>query len=401
MTNKHKQDRKIRRIIWKKIKKEAERSSNLSLKPKNYKKLKIYELRKRKRLSVFNKKNGYSKHHNLLNHDRKVIELEKHIDFENHMENMVKLTNDINNYISKYIRFNFSIDHKKIESISIGGLLYLVGQISKATAARYHDGDHHVKFNPSFGLQDDMRIRYLFDRIGYWRYFGITNPYPIDESIKENYFLSIQTSTKSNIDLLNEIKKFINENVDFIKKDYEIEYQFDDAIKEAMGNSIEHAYPKGFSEVGKLRGKWWICGHYNKINQSIELVFYDYGVGIRNSMKYNLGVEAERVFWDRIKDAPIFKSDADLIEMAINEDLSKYKNYVDHDRGKGFKRFKNFAKSSGFDCELTIVSNTGKYKMSYNAQTKSESIQKSKLSANIDGMLIKWKIDLKKGSGDE
>lgn len=167
-----------------------------------------------------------------------------------------------------------------------------------------------------------------------------------------------------------------------------------------MGNSIEHAYPDNFSELGKQKGKWWICGHYNKRNKSLELVFYDYGIGIRNSMKYNLGEEADIVLFDRIKNASI-RTDADLIEIAINGDLPKYKNYSEHDRGKGFKRFKNFAKASGFDCELTIVSNNGKYKFRYNSKTKEEIVDKSKLSGNIDGMLIKWKINLNTGSSYE
>ena len=111
-----------------------------------------------------------------------------------------------------------------------------------------------------------------------------------------------------------------------------------------MGNALEHAYPDNFSELGKIKGKWWICGHYDKIHEIIDLVFYDYGVGIRRSMKYNLGEDADIAFVDRIKDARPFKSDADLIEMAIDNGLSKYKNYLDHDRGKGFKRFKDLQK---------------------------------------------------------
>lgn len=395
----HKQIRNSRRKKWLLFK--GLESDGIDFnKPKNYDGLKKYAFRKRKKFKELNNKLGREKHEHLEEHNRNIIHLDKNIDFEDNINSIVNLTNKVNKHIHKYIRFLFSIDHKKIESISVAGLLYLVGQISKLTGARFHDGNHHVVFNHEYGLKNDMRIRYLFDQIGYWRYFGIfTPPYKIDDSIKENYFLSIQTSTESNIDLLNKIKKFINENVEFLQDKYELEYQFDDAIKEAMGNSIEHAYPVNFNEVGKQTGKWWICGHYDKKNNSIELVFYDYGVGIRNSIRYNLGEKSDRVITDRIIDA--YRTDADLIEMAIDGDLSKYKNYSDHDRGKGFKRFKDFSKASGFDCELTIVSNAGKYKMSYNAQTKIESVKKSKLDGDIDGMLIKWKIDLKKGSGDE
>jgi len=401
MISTHKQIRRKYRKKWLLIKKE-EKKNKVYTKPIIYTKLKKYEARKKKRVREFNKIVGHNNRESVNEHNRKIIPIEKNVDIEDNIESIVKLTSDINGFISKYITLNFSINHKYIENISVAGLLYLVGQISKATHAKYHDGDHHMKFNEEYGLRDDMKIRHLFDQIGYWRYFGIKHtPYEIDKSVEESYFLSIRTSTEDKFDFLNDIKDFINKNVDILKEDYQIEYQFDDAIKEAMGNSLEHAYPDEFDEIGKIKGKWWICGHYDKVNQAIELVFYDYGVGIRESMKYNLGADADIAFIDRIKDASLFKSDADLIEMAINEGLSKYKKYLDHDRGKGFKRFKDFAKVSGFNCELNIVSNSGKYKMSYNAKTQIESIQKLKLSGSIDGMLIMWKIDLKKGSGDE
>jgi len=398
MLSKHKQIRQKRRKVWLRLLKAKNINKNFN-RPKNYYDLKKYITRKRKILTRLNKHLGRSNHEKLEEPNRDIIHLDSHIDFEENIDTIVNLTKKVNKHIAKYVRFNFSVDHKKIESISVAGLLYLVSQISKITEAKFHDGAHHVIFNPEYGLKNDMRIRHLFDQIGYWRYFGIFKPpYAIDKSIEENYFLSIRTSTESEFNLLNDIKKFINNNVDILKSDYKIEYQFDDAIKEAMGNSLEHAYPNDFHEAGKIKDTWWICGHYDKINQAIELVFYDYGIGIRKSMNYNLGEDANIALFDRIKDASIFKSDADLIEMAINEGLSKYKNYLDHDRGKGFKRFKNFAKVSGFDCELTIVSNSGKYKMSYNASKDTEQVEKSKLSGDIDGMLITWKINLKMGA---
>lgn len=392
MTSKHKQSRIKARFLWRKIKKSKNKVK--FIKPGNYQKLKIYEKKKAVKFRKTKKQKGQKDNkQKTVEHNRVPIVLNKNIDFEKNIEAIVDITNKINNFMSKSLTLDFYLDHKKIENISIAGLLYLVGQISKLTFAKFKDGKHHLKYNKKFGLHDNTKIKHLFNEIGYWKYFGIKKPYKIDNDIKENYFLSIQTSNQSDFTLLNEIKSFINKNVVFLQDNYGLEYQFDDAIKEAMGNSIEHAYPDNFSELGKQKGKWWICGHYDKKNNSIELVFYDYGIGIRNSMKYNLGEDADIVFLDRMKDASI-RSDADLIEMAINGDLPKYKNYSDHDRGKGFKRFKNFAKASGFDCELTIVSNNGKYKLRYNSETKKEAVDKSKLSGSIDGMLIKWKINL-------
>lgn len=374
MITKHKLFRRIKRNEWKRIKGKIPTG-------KGYKKLRKYESRK-------NKKNP--------NKNNLEIKLPENIDFEENIENMVLITSDIEKN-SKTWSPRFSLNHKNIKSISIAGLLYLVGQISKVAKAK----NLKLKYNEELGLRkNDERIRYLFSKIGYWESFGITKPYTITQEMKDNYFLSIQTDTKSDILLLNKIKQFIKINIDFMNE-YAIEYKFDDAVKEAMANSIEHAYPDDFKEFGKEKGKWWICGHFDKINNSLELVFYDYGMGIRKSITRNLGEEANRVLIDRLKDN-ILRSDADLIEIAINGNLTKYNNYKEHDRGKGFQRFQEFAKVSGHNCEMTIVSGKGKYKFIYDGKNQKEEIKKSTITSNIEGMLIKWKIQLNnKGEYDE
>jgi hypothetical protein len=235
-------------------------------------------------------------------------------------------------------------------------------------------------------------LKYLFKKIGYWDYFGISHPYKISDQIINNYFLSIESSTTSEINLLNKIKQFVKQNVDFLD-DYSIEYKFDDILKEAMGNSLEHAYPDEFDSFGKEKNRWWVCGHYNKVDKSLELVFYDYGVGIRNSMRRNLGNEAKRAMFDKIQDT-VLRSDADLIQMAIHSDLSKYKNYKEQDRGKGLKRFKDFAESTGCSTEFTLISNKGKYKFRYDSINGDNEEIKTDLTEAIDGTLIKWKIRL-------
>lgn len=362
----HKVFRKNRKKEWHRIKGKCPIG-------KNYTKIKKYEERKRKKAP---KVKNFSK-----------IDLKEDIDFEENIDNIISFTDDINKTL-RIPSIKFSINHKQIKNITIGGLVYLVGQITKVSRAK----GITLKYNEDYGLsKKDDRIRYLFSKIGYWDCFGINKPYIINQEIKDNYFLSIQTNTKSDIGLLNKIKDFINKNVDFIK-DYSVEYKFDDAVKEAMANSIEHAYSDEFSEVGKEKGRWWICGHFDKITNSLELVFYDYGMGIRESIKRNLGKDADRVLLDKLKDG--IRNDADLIEIAIKSKLTKYANYKDHDRGKGFKRFQEFAKVSRNNCEMTIVSDEGRYKYTYNAITNEEEVKKKKLDGNIEGMLIKWKIEL-------
>lgn len=376
-----KQNRVHSRIRWKKYLRFKSEGKQFT-QPLDYLKLKKYELRKKK------KKLNIKNIHRIND-----IKLPSKIDFEENIENILTVSSQIENYMQSHVKGSFRIDHGLIADASIAGMLYLVGQISRLVLPRNFKTSKKLKYNKHYGLKNaDSKLKYLFYKIGYWQYFGISKPYCIEQAIKDNYFLSIESNDKSDIVLLNKIKKFIKEKV-IIFNSYIKEYKFDDAIKEAMGNAIEHAYGDDFLELGKTKGKWWICGHYDNITKTLELVFYDYGIGIRESMKKNMGEEAERCLIDKFSDKFI-NSDADLIDIAIDGKLSKYKQYKERDRGKGFQRFKDFAKSSGFDCDLNIVSGSGSYKYFYFDNTKEEYIEKKQLSNSIDGMLIKWKIKI-------
>ncbi|WP_026803614.1 hypothetical protein [Aliarcobacter lanthieri] len=327
------------------------------------------------------------------------LELGIKIDFEDNINNLFNITKQFKKYINSHIRKGFKINHNELKEVSIDGLLYLVSQITKITnisnisnTKKDKPKNKDLKYNKRFGLQNaDDKLKYLFHSIGYWNYFGIKKPYEIPQNIEDNYFLSIKSSTISDIKSLNYIKNFIKDQVS-IFDEYELEYKLDDAIKEAMGNSLEHGYPKDFMEIGKDKGRWWICGHFDNKTKILQIIFYDYGIGIRESISRNMGKNAEKEMWDRISDN-VFKNDADLIEDAVQGQLSKYKHYSERDRGKGFKRFQNLAKSLNLNCELKVISGKGKYIFTYDKITKNKYTNKYNLDNSIDGMLIMWKIE--------
>ena len=383
----HQQKRQISRKLWLKLHEKSKNDRGF-IAGSLFLKIKKYELKKQK-IARSAHKFRKAEYKNI----GKIILPEK-IDFADNIHSILEIKRQVDRCIDgfkKRIRSRVRLDHSSIKNVSVGGLLYLVGQISKISEV-INTG---LKYNKKLGLnKNNDKIKYLFYKIGYWAYFGIRRaPYKMHNTeIRDSYFLEIHSSNEWKPTLLNKLKVFVDEETDFFQGDYKKIYQFDDIIKEAMGNSLEHAYPKDFDEFGKIPKKWWVCGHYGKKEKCLDLVFYDYGVGIRESMKNNLGEEAEIRMFDKIKDRMM--SDADLIELAVSGDLSKYKNYKERDRGKGLKRFKNFAKTCGYDCELVIVSNKGKYKFSYNHNMEQEKVSKEKLEREIDGMFIKWRIKL-------
>ncbi len=325
-----------------------------------------------------------------------ILEFFANMDFVDHIDTMVEFTNQVKN-IKKLQTKKLQINHKKARSISVAALLYIVAQIDYLIDLKYGTKEKRLKYSKKLGLDPhNDKLKYLFHKIGYWRYFGIKKPYKIPRAIEDVLFLRIHTNTSDKFEYLNEIKKFIQKQVKLFD-DYEKEYKFDDAVKEALGNALEHAYPSDFDEPGKKKGKWWICGFYDKTDKYLEIIFYDYGVGIRESIRRNLDQEADRSLWDKIQDGLVH--DGKLIEIALTAELSKYKRYKERDRGKGFKRFRDFAKALGYNCTLVVVSGNGVVHI--NIDENQEHINSHKIQGRLDGMLIKWQIRIGEKDGND
>lgn len=312
-----------------------------------------------------------------------------HISFQKNINEIIQFTNNVKK-LSNYHIPKIKINHKFIKEASVAGIVYILGQIDYLVKIRLNFNKSKLGYNKKFGLPNNEKLKYIFYKIGYWDYFKIHKPYKIAKKIKDNFFLKIHTNTTSKFSLLNDLKIFIKKHTDILN-DYEIEYKFDDAVKEALGNTLEHAYPIDFNHKGKTRNKWWACAFYNKKENFLEIIFYDYGVGIRESIKRNLNKKADRSLLDTIKDE--ISHDGKLLEIALKGTLSKYKGYKERDRGKGFKRFNDFAKTIRYNCNLIVISGNGIVKITYN-KNKEKFITK-KLDGKLDGMLIKWQIFLK------
>ncbi len=77
--------------------------------------------------------------------------------------------------------------------------------------------------------------------------------------------------------------------------------------------------------------------------------------------------------------------------------LPKYKGKKDKVRGYGFKKFKEFAQNIEYDCEMKIVSGSGRYDYKYFSTSKVDEENLTNMNFKINGFLISWKIYL----GDE
>lgn len=375
--------RKYCRIIWIWYKKLQEAGINFQ-RPRNWTKLKKYENRKNRKFLNDNNSNS-----NLKNKQDKLT-LPAIIDFGSNLKNIKNLLEEIKLY-KKLSHSNTKIDLSKLNNISINGLVFLISEIDKIqnhkklSKTNFH---HGFKYNNKYGInKSNEKLKYLLYKVGYWNYFSIKKPYKINEDIKNEYFLSITTDVLSKSSCVADLREFIGNKVDFFQTDI-IQDCFDDAITEAMANSVEHGYI--IDTPNRTHGKWWLCGHYDKQNNYLEFSFRDYGVGLRKTLEYNADDKIRSILRGV---GNTIKKDSEIIEILVNDKLPKYKSKKDKLRGYGFKQFKQFASNIGYDCEMKIISGSGQYVYSHESGMSDKEVL-TNMDFEIDGVLISWKIYL-------
>lgn len=367
---------------------------------KNWKKIKRYINKKSQKYQklkkiISEKKSQVKKNSNhIKSTHNSYIKLGSIIDFEKNIDNLKEMNH---NFIEarKIHKSPIRINLSKIKEISINGLIYLISHVDMLSNSKIYSKfcvKKDLKYNHKYGLNpNNEKLKFQFLKIGFWDYFQIKEPYEVKVDTENDYFLKIQTDITVKTRYVVELRNFMTNIVPFIKDDTIQEY-FEDALTEVMANSVEHAYIKEVPYTKK--GKWWLCGHYNKLNHCLEFSFRDYGVGLRNTLEYNTDDKLKKYvrefnYW--------FKSDAEIISLLVNDKVPKYKNKKDKLRGYGFKKFKEFANNIGYNCEMKILSGKGKYKYTFNADTNKGIEKLEDLDFELGGFLISWKIFINNG----
>ncbi len=322
------------------------------------------------------------------------IKLGSVIDFEKNINNLMKMNYDFIE-AQKIHKAPIKIDLSKIKEISINGLIYLISHVDMLSNSRAYNKfcvKRDLKYNHKHGLNpNNEKLKFQFLKIGFWDYFQIKEPYEVKVDTNNDYFLKIQTDTTVRTRYVVELRNFMTNIVPFIK-DETIQEYFEDALTEVMANSVEHGYIKEVPYTNK--GKWWLCGHYNNLNNCLEFSFRDYGVGLRKTLEYNTSDVIQKFFREI---GYKLKSDAEIISLLVNNKVPKYRNKKDKLRGYGFKKFKEFANNIGYNCEMKILSGKGKYKYSFDATSKEGTERLEDLDFNLGGFLISWKIFIDNG----
>lgn len=356
---------------------------------KDWKKIKRY-LNKRKRKFIRKEKKRKKSKYKETKARNDVLEIPENLDFLTTADSIELLLERIKEYL-RIKNHNIRIDLSKMNNITINGLIFLISEIDKLISKKKPKKLKKIKFNynKKYGINtNNEKLKFLLYKIGYWQYFSMKKPYKILKETENDYFLSIRSNTTASVECVYHLRTFIIKQVNFIKN-IDIQECFDDAITEAIANSVEHGYIE--KTDFRTKGKWWLCGHYDKHDDYLEFSFRDYGVGLRKTLEYNANDKISSLIRDVNN---IRKKDSDIIKMLVNDKLPKYEDNGQV-RGYGFKKFKEFVKNIGYECDMKVISGNGKYNYIYNPISNERKETLTDLNFKIDGFLISWKIYLR------
>lgn len=149
------------------------------------------------------------------------------------------------------------------------------------------------------------------------------------------------------------------------------------AVKEAMGNAVEHAYPRA-GDLPAEPGRWYCTAYVNPAAGEMMIGLLDHGVGVPETLDPT-ALERVKAAITRWSWSP---GDGHMIAAATEI----YRTSTGQSgRGRGFRDMKRFIDECD-DGELRVLSNRG----SYRYMKGEEHIGDEELS--IGGTLIEWRV---------
>jgi len=289
-------------------------------------------------------------------------------------DNIIQLINELHEVILNSDS-NFILDHRLMKTIDPDALIMLASEIKRCTVIKDIKLRYNAKYSPK-----NKEVKKMLNSIGYWEHFKIK---PNDNVDDDKEYVKITDGNEASYDGYIEIRNFFDKTLKFIDDDYKIEEAYDEAITEAIANSVEHGYIKP-QKIKTLDNCWWLSGFYDKQTRELFFTCYDQGIGLRKTLSYNSNSTVRN--WFKTKNLER-KNDSEIIKSLINDELPKYGKT---DRGYGFKRFKSLINIYATG-SVNIYSGKGHYHYS---KKNHSSINEDtvEFKNKIHGTLIVWRL---------
>lgn len=225
----------------------------------------------------------------------------------------------------------------------------------------------------------DVEVLLQLREMGFFKLMhvdGLETDYPDNRGIEGRaHFLPFYTFRKVEAEVAAKIADLIA--VTCVKMDVASKRRMTGALKEAMGNAVEHAYSQKTGPYEVLSDRYWVAGSVHPTAQEMMLMVFDQGVGIPETLGPNA---FERIMaMLRLDWSP---SDGHMIAAATELHRT---STGEPGRGRGFRDMKRFVDFCD-DGELRILSNYGRYIYKKDGQDVANE------TLSVGGTLIEWRV---------
>ncbi|MDQ7251024.1 hypothetical protein [Dongia sedimenti] len=248
------------------------------------------------------------------------------------------------------------VDLNEIAFISPAATLLLVAELDRWRRLK------NIKLRPRDIETMHDQVLYSLASMGFFNILGTHNlpPFTTDPGAPQpiRFCSGNQSDLKKASDVSAELQRIAGASLG------QEELLLNDAIAEAMTNSVQHAYPSSLIDgLPVLKGEWWATGSYDQTRHRLTVLVYDQGIGIPATLPSSK-------HWDRItKRIPGYKElwpeDARLIEAAIEEGRS---SKLTEGRGLGLAEIADLVYNSDGG-HLRIISGRGEVRIQPGVKT--------------------------------
>ncbi|PSO12628.1 MULTISPECIES: hypothetical protein [unclassified Sphingobium] len=266
------------------------------------------------------------------------------------------------------------IHFDSVEVLEPAATLLLSAEIRRCKEYRIHLGN--VLINGTY--PDDPNLVLQLQEMGFYRMIGVPDRPDIEDDREEDNrprylkFFTFDTVEAEAAALLTNLI-----SVGAFAMNDQTKRRMTGAVKEAMGNAVEHAYPR-IGDLPAEPSRWYCTAYVNPAAGEMMIGLLDHGVGVPETLDPT-AIEVVKSLITRWSWSP---GDGHMIAAATEI----YRTSTGQSgRGRGFRDMKRFIDECD-DGELRVLSNRG----AYHYVRGMEQIADEELS--IGGTLIEWRV---------
>jgi hypothetical protein len=233
------------------------------------------------------------------------------------------------------------------------------------------------------------QVYFFLNEIGFFQLLGIQASKPVFDNYPDMKAVRLESGRDNPENLLRGIKGlFYDDSQDAEESGYPRNVYR--ALTEAMGNAVEHAYPKHFLLANEKSciPEWWRAGFKSIKENFVLIILYDQGAGIPNTLETNWAEQLQSLI-TRLSRTP---SDSEKIELAMERGRSRTRY---PGRGQGSYDMQSVIRESK-NGELRVLSYRGNYRYQNTGTWTSVD-----MTTPLEGTLVIWRLELTQNAEDK